>query len=74
MASYQELMLPMKILDWIDINKLELSKMSLNENAVPYLNQHNELINWKLMCKNKNAIHLIKIAMEEKYNHVLKND
>ena len=59
MASYQELMIPMKILDWIDINKLQLSKMSLNENAVAYLYQHSELINWRLICKNKNAIYLI---------------
>ena len=48
-----------KLLDWIDINKLDLVYLSLNENAIYLLEQNQCKIDWKWLSCNKNAIHLL---------------
>jgi len=48
-----------KLLDWIDINKLDLEFLSENENAIGFLEQKPNLINWYYLSGNKNAEDLL---------------
>ncbi len=48
-----------KLLDWIDINKLDIEFLSKNENAIAFLEQNPDLINWHYLSGNKNAEELL---------------
>ena len=42
----------MKLLNWIDINKLNWVELSRNENAVELLKENQDKINWLLFSTN----------------------
>ena len=46
----------LKLLDWIDINKIDWNTLSLNENAIELLKKNKNKINWGLLSLNSNAI------------------
>ena len=48
-----------KLLDWVDLNKLDWERLSLNENAIHLLEQNPDKINWDILSINPNAIHLL---------------
>jgi hypothetical protein len=50
---------PYKLLDWIDIDKLNWEELSKNPNAIHLLEQNPEKIDWYELTKNTNAIHLL---------------
>ena len=49
----------MKLLDWIDIEKLVWCWLSLNPNAIHLLEKNQDKINWSWLSLNPNAIHLL---------------
>ena len=49
----------MKLLDWIDINKLDWIELSKNPGAIHLLEQNQDKIDWFELSKNPNAIHLL---------------
>ena len=49
----------MELRDWIDINKLSFSYLSLNPNAIELLKKNHDKINWDLLSYNPNAIYLL---------------
>jgi hypothetical protein len=53
-------MLPMKLLDWIDINKLNWDKLSENPNAIDLLKKNKNNINWYYLSLNPNAIEILR--------------
>ena len=50
----------MKLLDWVDINKLDWDELSCNPNAMHLLEAYPEKIDWQYLSSNPNAIHLLK--------------
>ena len=38
-----------KLLDWVDINKLDWKSLSLNPNAIELLKENQDKINWELL-------------------------
>ena len=50
----------MKLLEWIDINKLNWLELSKNENAIELLKANPDKINWLKLSLNPNAIDLIR--------------
>ena len=48
-----------KLLDWIDINKLNSYYLSANPNAIHILEQNIDKIEWGFLSNNPNAIHLL---------------
>ena len=48
-----------ELLDWIDIRKLNLNYLSFNKNAIDFLRENPEHINWHLLSGNINAISLL---------------
>ena len=55
----------MKLLDWIDINKLDMRELSRNYEGMKLLEQNIDKIDWKWLSYNSNAIHLL-LAHPEK--------
>ena len=49
-----------KLLDWIDINKLEWFYLSTNPNAIKLLQENQNKINWCLLSLNNNEIELLR--------------
>ena len=49
-----------KLLDCLDVNKLNWYSLSQNPNAIYLLEQNQDKINWDYLSLNKNAIHLLK--------------
>ena len=49
-----------KLLDWIDINKLNWRLLSSNPNAIEILRENPDKINWHQLSRNPNAIELLK--------------
>ena len=49
----------MKLLDWIDVNKLSWGLLSQNPNALNLLEANPDKINWEELSRNPNAIHLL---------------
>ena len=49
----------MKLLDWVDIDKLDWYTLSENPNATYILEKHFNKINWDWLSENPNAIHLL---------------
>ena len=50
----------LKLLDWIDINKIDYRGLSLNPNAIELLKQNPNKIDWMYLSINPNAIELLK--------------
>ena len=48
-----------KLLDWIDINKIDWNNLSLNPNAIYLLEENIDKINWRWLSLNPNAIHIL---------------
>ena len=50
-----------KLLDWIDIKKINWVNLcqNSNPNAMHLLEQNQDKINWKILSENPNAIHLL---------------
>ena len=48
-----------KLLDWIDIDKLDWDELSSNENAINLLEQNQDKIIWSSLSFNENAIELL---------------
>ena len=55
------------LLDWIDKDKLDWSKLSKNPNAIDLLKNNEDKIDWYYLSKNPNAIDLLK-NNEDKIN------
>ena len=52
-------MIKMSLLDWIDIDKLDLYNLSLNPKSVKYLEKNPDIINWDALSLNHNAIKIL---------------
>ena len=50
----------MKLVDWIDITNINLLNLSLNPNAIYYLKNNYDKIDWDYLSSNENAIELLK--------------
>jgi hypothetical protein len=48
-----------KLLQWIDIKKLDWTYLSWNQNAIHLLEQNPDKIDWFALSSNLNAIHLL---------------
>jgi hypothetical protein len=46
-----------KLLDWIDINKLNWDELSFNPNSIQLLEKNPDKICWNYLSKNSNAIY-----------------
>jgi hypothetical protein len=56
---------PMKLLDWIDINRLDWNGLSSNINAIDLLKENTEHLDWYFLSKNPAAIELL-LANQDK--------
>ena len=56
-----------KLLDWINIKKLDWHQLSSNPNAIELLSQNQDKINWTQLSSNPNAIELL-YQNEDKIN------
>ncbi len=54
-----------KLLDWIDIDKLNWQTLSSNPNAIHLLEQNPHKIDWFWLSENPNAIHLLEQNLDE---------
>ena len=52
-------MLPYKLLDWIDQDKLDWSNLSSNLHAIQLLEKNPDKIDWYTLSSNSNAMHLL---------------
>ena len=59
----------MKLLNWIELDKLNFNNLSLNPNAIDLLKNNFDKINWLNMAKNPNGYLIIQDNIE-----ILKND
>jgi hypothetical protein len=50
---------PYKLLDWIDIDKLNWEELSENPNAIHLLEQNQDKIDWDNLSRNPNAVFLL---------------
>lgn len=53
------------LLDWIPIDKLDLNILSLNLNAIDFLEENEDKIYWNNLSSNKNAIHLLENNLDK---------
>ena len=49
----------MKLLNWINKDKINWRQLSRNPNAIHLLEQNKDKINWDYLSENPNAIHLL---------------
>ncbi len=56
---------PMKLLDWIDIDRLNWSILSAKPNAIDLLKNNMDKIDWSRLSANENAIDLLKNNMDK---------
>ena len=54
-----------EFLSWICQNKLNNQKLSVNENAIEYLEQNKNKINWHWLSSNLNAIDLLQLNKDK---------
>ena len=54
-----------KLLDWIDISKLDWQLLSSNKNAIELLKENPDKIDWYELSINTNAIELIKANLNK---------
>ena len=50
----------LKLIDWVDINKIDWKHLSKNPNAIELLKENKNKINWSFLSKNQNALDLLK--------------
>jgi hypothetical protein len=50
----------LKLIDWVDINKIDWKHLSKNPNAIELLKENKNKINWYCLSLNPNAIELLK--------------
>jgi hypothetical protein len=48
-----------KLLDWIDIDKIDCNYLSNNSNAIHILEKNIDKIKWNELSYNPNAIHIL---------------
>ena len=60
---------PMKLLDWVDIDKLDRSKLSRNLAAIDILKENQDKIYWYYLSENPAAIDIL-IENQDKINWV----
>ena len=60
-------MIPLKLRDWIDIEKIYWDELSSNPNAIELLRENLDKINWTWLSGNTNAIELLQ-ANPDKIN------
>ena len=64
----------MKLLDWIDLDKLNWYGLSNNFNAIDLLEANQDKISWTNLSINPNAIHLLEANLEKiNWNQLSKN-
>ena len=65
--TYYWSFLPKKkvLLEWIDIEKLDWKMLSVNVNAIDFLEANKDKINWKYLSKNSNAIRLLETNLDK---------
>jgi hypothetical protein len=65
--TYYWSFLPKKkvLLEWIDIEKLDWKMLSVNANAIDFLEANKDKINWKYLSKNSNAIRLLETNLDK---------
>ena len=56
-----------KLLDWIDIDKINWSYLSQNKNAIELLKLNKDKIDWYYLTENENAIDLLKENQDKIY-------
>ena len=57
--------LPLKLVEWVDINNLNWEGLSENPNAIHLLEQNQFKINWSVLSINKNAINLLEYNFDK---------
>ena len=50
----------MKLVHWIDVDKIEWSWLSMNPNAIELLKENTDKIDWVRLSQNPNAIELLR--------------
>jgi len=45
-----------KFKDWIELNKIDYTYLSKNPNAIDYLKENPDKINWSCLCVNPNPL------------------
>ena len=55
----------LKLRNWIDINKIEWSTLSLNPNAIELLKENPHKIDWDNLSENENAIEILKDNLDK---------
>jgi hypothetical protein len=64
----------MRLLDWIDYDKINWSYLSDNPNAVEFLKANLDKIDWFYLSGNSNAIHLLEKNQDKiNWNYLSKN-
>ena len=64
----------MKLLDWINIDKLELYYLSENPNAIHLLEEYPDKMCWNNLSTNPNALHLLEKYPNKINWHYLSNN
>ena len=54
-----------KFKSWIDINKINWSYLSHNENAVDFLENNLDKVNWDYLSENVNAVHILENNLDK---------
>jgi hypothetical protein len=54
-----------KLQDWVDLDKLDWSGLSINSNAIHLLENNQYKIDWNALSTNPNAIHLLEKNMDK---------
>jgi hypothetical protein len=57
----------LKLIDWIDIKKINWDYLTINPNAVSLLQENQDKIYWPNLSKNPNAIDLLKENQDKIY-------
>ena len=70
--------------NWIDLDNLKWTELSINENAIHILENNLDKVNWYWLSRNKNAIHILENNLDKvEWNylscnknaiHILKNN
>jgi len=57
---------PYKLRDWIDINKIDWTALSLNRNAIYLLEQSQDKIDWSLFSSNRSIFEIDYTSLNKK--------
>ena len=56
---------PMKLLDWVDLEKINWTLLSRNPSAIELFRENPEKINWSYLSSNPTAIELLRANTEK---------